>query len=131
MKAFNKTLLALFAVSALAPSIAQAQSGSRLCGHVSVNGAVKIGLLYEARTKDATYKKQCDQAISDTKDAINKNPQLKAMQWETITRNTCEDVGNKGFVNNGQSADICENMEAKKPYKVTKQGSGNAIYEKQ
>jgi len=131
MKVLNKTLFALLAIAAIAPSIAQAQSGSRLCGHVAVETPIKIGLLYEARDGDASYHYQCDQAIDTTWQKIQKNAQLKAMNWKVIKRFKCEEVGNMGFVNNGQSSDICENMEAKKGYKVLKQGSGNATYEKQ
>jgi len=112
-------------------SQAQAQSGSRLCGHVAVDTPMKIGLLYEARDNDASYHKQCDEAISKTWDSINKNPQLQAMKWRQIKRWKCEDVGNLGFVNPGQSSDICDNMDAKVGYKVMKQGAGNATYEKQ
>jgi hypothetical protein len=132
MKTFNKTMLALLVVGALSPAIAQAQSGSRLCGHVAVETPMKIGLLYEARDGDASYHKQCDEAIDQTWKKIQENAQLKGMNWKQIKRTKCEEVGNMGFVNNGQSADICENMEAKgKGYKVTKQGAANAVYEKQ
>jgi hypothetical protein len=40
-------------------------------------------------------------------------------------------VGNKGFVNQGESADICDKMEAKVGYKVTKAGAASASYAKQ
>lgn len=131
MKIINQSLLAFLTVCALAPNIAQAQSGSRLCGHVSVDGPVKVGLLYEARQKDASYNKQCDEAIKETMDKIESNPQLKAMHWEKVKKATCEDIGNRGFVNKGQSPDMCDNMEAKQAYKVMKQGEANATYEKQ
>lgn len=121
----------MLAVSAIAPSLAQAQSGSRLCGHVAVETAVKVGLLYEARDKDASYHKQCDEAIDQTWKKIQANQQLNSMKWKQIKRYKCEEVGNMGFVNKGQSADICENMEAKQGYKITKQGPANAVYEKQ
>ncbi len=130
MKIINYSMLAIIAISTLAPSIAQAQSGSRLWGHISVNGPVKIGLLYEARQKDASYNKQCEEAIKGMMDRIQSNPQLKAMQWETVKKNTCEDIGNRGFANKGQSPDICDNMEAKHGYTVMKQGEANAVYEK-
>lgn len=131
MKNFNKTLLTLIAVITLAPSIAQAQSGSRLCGHVAIETPTKIGLLFEARDDDANYHYQCDQAIDTTWQKIQKNPQLQAMKWKQIKRFKCEEVGNMGFVNKGQSPDICDNMESHNGYKVMKQGSGNASYEKQ
>ena len=131
MKNFNKTLLTLIAVITLAPRIAQAQSGSRLCGHVAIETPTKIGLLFEARDDDANYHYQCDQAIDTTWQKIQKNPQLQAMKWKQIKRFKCEEVGNMGFVNKGQSPDICDNMESHNGYKVMKQGSGNASYEKQ
>jgi hypothetical protein len=131
MKIFNKTLLALIVAGAISPTIAQAQSGSRLCGHVAVETPMKIGLLYEARDNDATYHKQCDEAIDKTWKKIQGNAQLKAMNWKQIKRFKCEEVGNMGFVNQGQSADICDNMENKQGYKITKQGAANAVYEKQ
>lgn len=125
-------MLALLVVGALSPAIAQAQSGSRLCGHVAVDTPMKIGLLYEARDDDASYHKQCDEAIEKTKQKIQENAQLKGMNWKMIKRFKCEEVGNMGFVNKGQSADICDSMEAKgKGYKITKQGAANAVYEKQ
>jgi hypothetical protein len=131
MKTLNKTLLALLTVSALIPSITQAQSGSRLCGYVAIETPTKIGLLYEARDDDSNYHYQCDQAIEKTSKSIQKNPQLKAMKWNLIKRFKCEEVGNMGFVNKGQSPDICDNMEAHNAYKVMKQGTANATYEKQ
>lgn len=132
MKTFNKTILALLVVGALSPAISQAQSGSRLCGHVAVETPMKIGLLYEARDADDSYHAQCDEAIDKTWKKIKGNAQLKAMNWKQIKRFKCEEVGNMGFVNKGQSADICENMDAKgKGYKITKQGADNAVYEKQ
>jgi hypothetical protein len=131
MKTLNKTLVALLTVSALIPSIAQAQSGSRLCGYVAIETPNKIGLLYEARDDDASYHYVCDQAIDTTWKNIQKNPQLKAMKWNLIKRFKCEEVGNMGFVNKGQSPDICDNMESHNAYKVVKQGNANATYEKQ
>jgi len=62
------------------------------------------------------------------KSEIDKNPQLKAMTWEKVRKATCESVGNKGFVNGGESADICEKMQAKTPYQVTKAGAASAVY---
>jgi hypothetical protein len=131
MKIVNYSMLAILAASALAPSLAQAQSGSRLCGHVAIETPVKIGLLYEARDDDASYHKQCDQAIKETMDKINGNAQLKTMKWAEIKRFKCEEVGNMGFINPGQSPDICDNMKTKHGYKVMKQGNANATYEKQ
>jgi hypothetical protein len=122
--------LAAAAMLSLAPAPAEAQSGSRLCGWITVQGPQKVGLLYEARTKDASYHKQCDEAISKMESEIAKNPKLKALQWQKVKRETCESVGNKGFVNAGESADICDKMQAKTPYQVTKSGAAAAVYSK-
>jgi hypothetical protein len=98
---------------------------------VAIETPSKIGLLYEARDDDADYHEVCDKAISETMDKINGNAQLKTMKWKTIERFECEEVGNMGFVNPGQSPDICDNMASKQGYKVMKQGKANASYEKQ
>ena len=131
MKIIHYPVFAMLALGALVPSLAQAQSGSLLCGHVAIETPTKIGLLYEARDDDASYYKQCKEAISKTMDKINGNAQLKSMKWKKIERFKCEEVGNMGFVNPGQSPDICDAMQAKQGYKVMKQGSANATYEKQ
>jgi hypothetical protein len=131
MKIVNYSMLAILALGTLAPSLALAQSGSRLCGYVAIETPTKIGLLYEARDDDASYHKQCDVAINETMDKINGNAQLKTMKWKKIERFKCEEVGNMGFINPGQSPDICDNMAAKQGYKVMKQGKANATYEKQ
>jgi hypothetical protein len=123
--------IAATAVLLLTAGQAHAQSGSRLCGFISTDTAGKVGLLYEARTKDASYKKQCDEAISRMKKKIETTAELKAKNWQEVKRWTCEDVGNKGFVNPGESADICEKMEAKVGYKVVKKGPAAAEYTKQ
>ena len=131
MKIIHYPVLAMLAIGALVPSLAQAQSGSRLCGYVAIETPTKIGLLYEARDDDASYHKQCEEAINKTMDSIKGNAQLKTMKWKKIERFKCEEVGNMGFVNPGQSPDICDNMESKQGYKVMKQGKANATYEKQ
>jgi len=85
---FNRPLAAAALVATtlafltLVPGQASAQSGSRLCGYVSIGPALKIGLLYEARTKDASYSKQCSTAISEFWDAIKKDATLSALTWE-------------------------------------------------
>ncbi len=131
MKIIHYPVLAMLALGALAPSLAQAQSGSRLCGHVAIDTPTKIGLLFEARDDDASYHEVCAKAINETMDKINGNPQLKAMKWKTIERFKCEEVGNMGFVNAGESPDICDRMQTKKGYKVMKQGKAYATYEMQ
>ncbi len=133
MKIINYTMLAILTVSTLAPIISQAQAGYRLCGQISVNGPVKIGLLkqVDVTASNNNYNQKCDEAIKNTKDIIESNTELKAMQWEKIKKSLCDDVGNRGFVNIGQSPDLCDNMGPKYIYKVTKQGTANATYEKQ
>ncbi len=133
MKIINYSMLAILAVGTLAPSIAQAQAGYRLCGQISVNGPVKIGLLKQVddTVSNNNYNQKCDEAIKNTKDMIESNTELKAMQWEKIKKSLCDDVGNRGFVNIGQSPDLCDNMGPKYIYKVTKQGTANTTYEKQ
>ena len=123
--------IAAAAILACTMGQAHAQSGSRLCGFISTDTPGKVGLLYEARTKDASYKKQCDEAIIKMKHKIDTTPDLKAKNWQEVKRWSCEDVGNKGFVNQGESADICDKMEAKVGYKVIKKGPAAAEYTKQ
>ena len=105
---------------------ANAQKGSRLCGYVAVATPMKIGLLYEARQKDASYKKQCSEVISKMGNEIKKDPTLSKMVWTKIDKKTCEDVGKMGLAYTNDKGvlqnDICEKMEAKKAYKVIKQG---------
>ena len=133
MKIINYSMLAIIAVGTLVPSITQAQAGYRLCGQISVNGSVKIGLLKKVddTVSNNNYNQKCDEAIKDTKDMIESNTELKAMQWEKIKKSLCDDVGNRGFVNVGQSPDLCDNMVSKYIYKVMKQGKANTTYEKQ
>ena len=131
MKIVNYSMLAILALGALAPSLAQAQKGSRLCGFVAIETPTKIGLLYEARKDDVSYDLECQTAIHETRDKIKGNAQLKTMKWKKIEHFKCEEVGNMGFINPGQSPDICDNMQTKKGYKVMKQGNANATYEMQ
>lgn len=129
-KAFIFTGLAL-GVLAVSGGGASAQSGSRLCGWVAVGTPVKIGLLYEARKKDASYKKQCSEVIKKMESQIKNNDDLKKMAWTKVDKKSCEDVGKMGFANAGESNDICDKMEAKKPYKVVKSGpKASATYTK-
>jgi hypothetical protein len=130
MKVINRTLISILTVCSLASSLAHAKSGSRLCGVISVNGPIKIGLLYQTRQKDASTNKQCEGAIEFAIKNIESNTELKAMQWENVFQKVCDDIGKKGFVSNGQSPDICDSMDNKTLYKITKQGEGKAIYEK-
>jgi len=115
-----------FGMIAASAGVANAQKGSRLCGWVAVETPIKIGLLYEARKKDASYKTQCKKVISEMNDEIKKDAQLSAMKWTKIDKKDCEHVGKLGLAytdSKGQSKnDICEKMEAKKAYKVIKSG---------
>ena len=106
MKIIHYPVLAILALGALAPSLALAQSGSRLCGYVAIETPTKIGLLYEARDDDASYHKQCAEAIDETMDKIKGNAQLKTMNWKKIERFKCEEVGDMGFINPGQNTAI-------------------------
>jgi len=130
MKIINRTLIAILTVCSLGSSLAHAQPGSRLCGEISVNGPLKIGFLYKANQKDVSVNRQCDEVIKTSIQKIESNPQFKAMQWEKVYQQVCDDIGKKGFVSNGQSPDICDSMDSKILYKVTKQGEGKAIFEK-
>ena len=134
---FLKTCaLAIVGVGMLTASagVANAQSGSRLCGWVAVETAVKIGLLYEARKNDASYTKQCDTAISEFEDEIKKDATLSAMTWTKIRKKACQDVGALGLAYTQSSGnlknDICNKMTAKTPYKVLKQGNAATTFEK-
>jgi hypothetical protein len=113
---------------------AYAQSGSRLCGYSAPGASGSyIGLLYEARQKDASYGKQCDQAISKIWSKIQSDPQLKALTWTKHRKETCESVGSK-FQSSNSPQDMCEKMEAKQPYLVKKIPSATGAtttYEKQ
>jgi hypothetical protein len=131
MKIVNYSMLAILAASALAPGIAQAQKDSRLCGRVAIETPTKIGLLYEARKNDVSYDLDCDTAIHESEDKINGDAQLKTLKWKKIEHFKCEEVGNMGFINPGESPDICDNMQSKKGYKVMKNGNASATYELQ
>jgi hypothetical protein len=138
MKTLSMVTAAAVAVSAalisLAPGEASAQSGSRLCGWVAVATPMKIGLLYEARKKDASYKKQCSEVIKKMEKEIKKDATLSKMSWKKIDKKACEDVGKMGlaYTNDKGEAknDICEKMQAKKAYKVLKQGTAATTFTK-
>lgn len=122
-------------IVALAPATpAYAQSGSRLCGYSAPGQSGSyIGLLYEARTADASYTTQCDEAISKIWSSIQRDPQLKALAWIKHRKETCEDVGVK-FQSANSPKDMCDKMEAKAAYLVKKIPSGDGAtttYEKQ
>lgn len=113
----------LVPVGIATPTLAFAQSGSRLCGWITEipTKGIAIGLLYEARQKDSSYSKQCDTAVSDMKSAIEKDPTLSAMTWTKVYKESCETVGDK-FIDSKdhKSNDMCDYMGSKQPYKVQK-----------
>lgn len=113
---------------------AYAQSGSRLCGYSAPGQSGSyIGLLYEARQKDASYSQQCDEAISKIWSKIQSDPQLKALTWKKHTKAKCEEVG-VNFQSSSSPQDMCEKMDAKQPYLVKKIPSATGAtttYEKQ
>ncbi|MFN3314149.1 MAG: hypothetical protein ACK46Q_11875 [Hyphomonas sp.] len=103
---------------------AMAQSGSRLCGWSAPTPTGYIGILYEARQKDASYTKQCNEAIDKINATIQGNPQLKALTWTKHNKATCESVGNS-FMSSNSQQDMCEKMTAKEPYQVVKTNATN------
>lgn len=118
-------------MTVLPTSPAYGQSGSRMCGWTANTPSGVLGLLYEARDNDASYGKQCDEAISKMWDSIQKNPQLKALSWTKRRKETCESVGG-AFMSANSPQDMCDMMEAKVGYKVTKNKASNSTtYEKQ
>ena len=119
---------------ALPAAPAYAQSGSRLCGYSAPGQSGSyVGLLYEARQNDASYSKQCDEAVSKSWSKIQANPDLKAMTWTKHYKATCESVGSY-FQSTNSPQDMCEKMEAKQGYLVKKIPSATGAtttYEKQ
>ena len=114
---------------ALACIQAQAQSGSRLCGYVALKTSTKIGLLYESDSSDFN---KCKDAISRAMDIINKDPQLKAMEWQRVQQDVCQKVGDGAFTEIAGNPDICDtSMVRGNTYKITKKGDAKVIYEKQ
>jgi hypothetical protein len=112
------------------PTLAVAQSGSRLCGWTTEIPAkgVAIGLLYEARTKDTSYKKQCSEVIEKMQKEIEKDATLSAMTWTKVDKATCESVGTK-FIDSKdhKSNDMCDYMGAKTPFKVQKSTTADKV----
>ena len=124
-------VLALVVVTLLGPITAHAQSGSRLCGWTSkVENSGKtvqvLGMLYEARQKDASYNKQCDEAIDEMKKGIDKDPKLSKLSWQKVHKDTCESVGKDFVSKTNPNTDMCDYMEAKKAYNVIKDNMKDA-----
>ena len=123
--------VALISAVLIAPTVS-AQSGSRLCGWTATMpaGTVlsgktlpfggKIGLLYECRDGDASYHKQCDEAIDGFNKAIQSDPTMKGFVWTQVKRATCESVGGEFTSTANSSTDMCDSMEAKHAYSVIK-----------
>ncbi len=101
---------------ALPAAPAFAQSGSRLCGYSApLPNEGRIGLLFEARQNDASYSRECSEAIDSIWNTIKADPQLKNFTWTRHEKEKCEDVSNHFAV-----ADMCDQMEAKAGYLVKK-----------
>lgn len=124
-----KSFLKVVTVSAIAllgfSQTAHAQKGSRLCGWVaqfqSQTGPQVMGFLYEIRTADASDGRQCSEFISAINDkAIKANAQLSGLPWQKVEKATCESVGAVFISPNAPSNDMCDYMEAKKPFQVQK-----------
>ena len=122
------SIAAVMAAAVIAPvgmttsTPAVAQSGSRLCGWTTEvpEKGVAIGILYEVRTADKTDGKQCNAVIDKAQKKIADDPTLSKMSWTKVSKATCESVGEK-FKSTAQgNVDMCDYMEAKKPYMVKK-----------
>lgn len=120
---YTKTIAIALAVSwcvvALQASPAHAQSGSRICGYTASTPTGAVGLLLEARIGDNDYNKQCDDAISESWNTIQNDAQLKQLKWTRRIKNACEDIG-VIFKTSKITSDICDPMNSKELYKVTK-----------
>ena len=131
---FNRNCLSTITLAALllAAPMAYAQKGSRLCGWTAdlPPGAVlggktlpaggKMGLLQEAREKDASYKKRCSEVIKGVKAAIDANPELKAFPWTEVNKQSCEKIGADFLSDANKNVDMCDYMEAKQTFTVVK-----------
>lgn len=132
-KAFVFGLAAVGGSVALPVTPAYAQSGSRICGYVATTSTGMIGLLYEARTEDSDYDKQCSDANTSFGTKIQQDPQLKQLTWSRYVKVTCETAG-QNFVTATVNSDICEQMLQREHYKVTKTISTRSavtVFEKQ
>lgn len=115
---------------ALPVTPAFAQSGSRICGYVATTSTTTIGLLYEIRINDNDSGKQCSDAQAAFWTTIQKDAQLNKLSWTKWTKAACEDIGAK-FQSSTVHSDICDPMDWKAFYKVTKTASTNVtIFEK-
>lgn len=127
------TVVALLSTALIVPT-ASAQSGSRLCGLTAtipaatvVSGETfvfggKIGLLYEARTKDDDIGKQCKDRTAAFEQTIQADPALKKLTWTRIQKAACDYVG-QDFVSSAdknQDVDMCGFTISKTPYLVIK-----------
>ncbi|MCE2680476.1 MAG: hypothetical protein LW629_08540 [Burkholderiales bacterium] len=124
-----KNILKFAAVSIIAAvgfsQPAHAQKGSRLCGWVAnyqtQTGPQALAFLYEIRTADASDGRQCSEFISKVYDkAIKSNAQLSQLPFQKVEKATCESVGSIFIGAQHPSNDMCDYMEAKKPFQVQK-----------
>jgi hypothetical protein len=117
-----RTILAIslmLPAAALLPAVpALAQSGSRICGWTAATPGGAIGILYEARQDDASYSRQCDDAVSKIKSKIDSDAKLNTLTWSKKYKETCESVGALFISGNNPGSDICDKMEAKAGYTV-------------
>ena len=124
-----KNILKFATISAIAAigfsQPAHAQKGSRLCGWVAnyqtQTGPQAMAFLYEVRTADASDGRQCSEFISSIKkDAIDANAQLSTLPFQKVEKATCESVGAIFTSPQFPSNDMCDYMEAKKPFRIQK-----------
>jgi len=109
-------------VAITTPTPALAQSGSRLCGwttDVPAKG-MAMGILYEVRTADKSDGKQCSTVIDKVQKKIAADPTLSQLTWTKVEKATCESVGEKFKSTDHTNGDMCDYMQAKTPYTVTK-----------
>lgn len=138
---FNRKSLSAIAIAAslLAAPLAMAQPGSRLCGMTTTvidpkwgyndkpKARYEMGFLYECRTGDDSYHRQCDDAIDKAKKIIADDPKLNVHTWVEVKRAPCESVGEKfaAVMNNGgawkEDVDMCKYMQDKTLYYVQKE----------
>lgn len=126
MRTILAIALALPSAALLPAAPALAQSGSRICGWTAATPDGAIGIVYEARQHDASYSRQCDEAVSTIKGKIDSDAKLKSLTWTKKYKETCESVGGLFVSGNNSSSDMCDKMEAKVAYTVQKSKSQNA-----
>jgi len=132
VNAIGKLSFVLFASIFLGSVPAYAQSGSRLCGWTATNSnGDTIGLLYEAKTSESSYSKQCDEAISSGETTFKKDPNLSKLQWTKIHKEQCDTLGKQFTSTSHTMADMCDYMAEKHQYNVQRLKDGSkTVYTK-